>query len=881
MRLLLVLALLVSVGAVRAQGGPELRLTRSPGRLRNSAVGPEPIQGEALPAWTPDQALQQQGAPAAEPAGADVSGSSTAADGGDGEIDSLSKARVTPVMPTSMLRPATAAVPGEFIVLFEDSVAEPEAMARVMQAEVRRVVTRNGERNPGGESAYSPYAILRASPAAPAADGYVFPVKTATIKVDARAPGEVVAALQAQPGVQGVFPNTLYAKQQQVACAPPSYLGGFKPFARMKWDGCLTADRELVWYGERCGADLLSIQWTGVYAAAKRDGKPVAGCSTHFSSPSYRPGTAWGDAVFGRCGVAPTAASLPTRICPDPGTCVAAASLPSVLTAGTVTACGYTSSVVAYAGARCGPNGAFIRWTSFSLKHPSTGRLGCTTRPQGTTNPMFDRSWFGACGSPPANFGGLPTEVCGASAPTPTPTPTPTPPPSPPPNPPPSPPPVPPPSPPATPPPPGGTRMFRVPLKQGERDLPGMSRIQAVVGGKVPEYTGPIVVAVLDTGGTALSDLNTQKGISFVGGSANSDWSDSDKHGTHVAGTVGGRNNGGGVHGALPGVRVLPVKVLGNDGYGSMSDIMAAIDYVTTNAPTLNVGVINLSLGGTGSASDPICRSIDAAVKRGIIVVVAAGNDGSDLAGFSPASCAAAISVTAINPSSDAPASFSNWLNANLGSGPEQRRVVAAPGVSILSTLPNGGYDSWQGTSMACPHVAGVAARCFAAADCELAAGGANREKLLDRIWSKYESDPSYRWNKGKAPSVNGKFYGPLVWADEWRYVAVQASAKSDNRITKQQLKETVKAATGLTMADTTKAVDAVLNAIIDGVAAGKDVAIPGFGTFKPRERPARTGRNPKTGAALQIAAKTSPVFTAGRGFKDAVAGGGGGSSSD
>ncbi|KAI8474521.1 MAG: DNA-binding protein HU [Monoraphidium minutum] len=74
-------------------------------------------------------------------------------------------------------------------------------------------------------------------------------------------------------------------------------------------------------------------------------------------------------------------------------------------------------------------------------------------------------------------------------------------------------------------------------------------------------------------------------------------------------------------------------------------------------------------------------------------------------------------------------------------------------------------------------------------------------------------------------------------------------------------------------MADTTRAVDALLDAIIDNVAAGKEVAITGFGSFKPRERKARTGRNPKTGAEIKIPAKVAPVFSAGKTFKDVVSG--------
>ncbi|GBF96728.1 hypothetical protein Rsub_09470 [Raphidocelis subcapitata] len=104
------------------------------------------------------------------------------------------------------------------------------------------------------------------------------------------------------------------------------------------------------------------------------------------------------------------------------------------------------------------------------------------------------------------------------------------------------------------------------------------------------------------------------------------------------------------------------------------------------------------------------------------------------------------------------------------------------------------------------------------------------------------------------------------------RAATTPAKAKPE-KIGKGDLKDIVKGATGLSVTDTSKAVDALLDAIMHGVASGKEVAIPGFGSFKPRERKARTGRNPKTGDAINIAARTSPVFTAGKSFKDIVDG--------
>jgi subtilisin family serine protease len=148
--------------------------------------------------------------------------------------------------------------------------------------------------------------------------------------------------------------------------------------------------------------------------------------------------------------------------------------------------------------------------------------------------------------------------------------------------------------------------------------------------------------------------------------------------------------------------------------------------------------------------------------------VVAAGNDGRDLRNYSPASCAAAVTVTAIDASSDSPASFSNWAPASGSDAALLRRTVAAPGVDVVSTLPDGSYGPLSGTSMAAPHVVGVAARCFAAGECNSDAGAQNRERFLDAVWAKYNADSGYRWNDRSKPVVSGNHYGPLVWADQW-----------------------------------------------------------------------------------------------------------------
>ncbi|AVZ77876.1 protease [Streptomyces lunaelactis] len=262
-----------------------------------------------------------------------------------------------------------------------------------------------------------------------------------------------------------------------------------------------------------------------------------------------------------------------------------------------------------------------------------------------------------------------------------------------------------------------------------------------------------VTVAVLDTGIAAHSDLaaNTVAGYDFItdaftakdGGGRDNDASDpgdaskqgeckdplgnplpaapSSWHGTHVAGTVAAvADNGKGVVGVAHGARVQPVRVLGRCG-GSTSDIIDAITWASGGAvPGVPANgtpaqVINMSLGG-GGACDPATQgAIDGAVQRGTTVVVAAGNESSDAANSSPASCNNVITVAATNRAGDK-AGYSNFGNAVDISAPGgETSPNSADG--ILSTL-NSGTDApaaesfafYQGTSMAAPHIAGLAA---------------------------------------------------------------------------------------------------------------------------------------------------------------------------
>ena len=182
---------------------------------------------------------------------------------------------------------------------------------------------------------------------------------------------------------------------------------------------------------------------------------------------------------------------------------------------------------------------------------------------------------------------------------------------------------------------------------------------------------------------------------------------DVDGHGTHVAGTIAAvGNNGVGMVGVSWNSSILPVKVLGDDGTGSLSDVIDAINYITAlRQAGVNVVAINASLGSYGF-SQVEADAVAAAGQTGIIFVAAAGNDANNNDGpFSlyPASHAddLIISVAATDRSNRL-ASFSNYGVTSVD--------ISAPGVAIYSTLPGGTYGFQQGTSMAAPHVAGAVA---------------------------------------------------------------------------------------------------------------------------------------------------------------------------
>ena len=211
-----------------------------------------------------------------------------------------------------------------------------------------------------------------------------------------------------------------------------------------------------------------------------------------------------------------------------------------------------------------------------------------------------------------------------------------------------------------------------------------------------------VVVAVVDTGVAPHPELSAAllPGRNFTsspGGATDS--TDRDGHGTHVAGTIAA-DAGTTVEGVAHGARILPVKVLGDDGAGYTDWVANGIIW----AADQGADVINLSLGGPESSS-VLTAAIDRARSLGVTVIAAAGNSGT-VTPFYPAATPGVIAVSAVDEAKRR-AGFSNY-----GSSVD----LAAPGVDIVSTWTSGRFVYLSGTSMASPHVAGVAALVEAAA---------------------------------------------------------------------------------------------------------------------------------------------------------------------
>lgn len=250
-----------------------------------------------------------------------------------------------------------------------------------------------------------------------------------------------------------------------------------------------------------------------------------------------------------------------------------------------------------------------------------------------------------------------------------------------------------------------GTMHTRAPLAWGSNR--GAGALVAVIDSGItlsnPDLFGNVWRNVGEVPNNGVDD----DGNGFVDDYYGADWIDGDGnpndeagHGTHVAGTVAAiSDNGVGGAGVAPHATVLPLRFLDRNGAGNVGDAIAAIEYAVSKG----VDVINASWGGP-AYSAPLEAAIRFAGQHGVVFVAAAGNDGTnnDIAPNYPASMnlPTMISVAA-SERSDGLAGFSNYGRNTVD--------VAAPGAEILSTLGNG-FGYYSGTSMAAPHVAGVAA---------------------------------------------------------------------------------------------------------------------------------------------------------------------------
>jgi subtilisin family serine protease len=260
-------------------------------------------------------------------------------------------------------------------------------------------------------------------------------------------------------------------------------------------------------------------------------------------------------------------------------------------------------------------------------------------------------------------------------------------------------------------------------------ELWGMAKINAPAAWDVSTGSSSFVVGDIDTGidythpdlaanvwtnpGEVAGNGTDDDGNGYVDDIHGWDWVNNDNnpmddnnHGTHTAGTVGASgNNGLGVTGVNWHVKIAGLKFLGANGSGSTSNAIKALQYATAE----NMKVTNNSWGG-GGYSQALADAITAAGNAGDLFVAAAGNSSSnnDSAPSYPASYSMDnVIAVASTTSTDGLSSFSNYGATSVDLG--------APGSGILSTTPGNTYQSFSGTSMATPHVAGAAALLWAA----------------------------------------------------------------------------------------------------------------------------------------------------------------------
>lgn len=234
-------------------------------------------------------------------------------------------------------------------------------------------------------------------------------------------------------------------------------------------------------------------------------------------------------------------------------------------------------------------------------------------------------------------------------------------------------------------------------------DLPWwVTRLNVPAAWAVTKGAG-VKVAVIDTG----IDRNHPDLKERIAGGWNAitkgdDFTDDNGHGSHVTGTiVAKQDDQNGVVGVAPEASIYGVKVLDSNGSGTFDDVIAGMQWAVEH----HMQIASMSLGAR-KGNDSLKAAVEAMAKNGVALIAAAGNSGpgDNTIGY-PAAYPGAIAVAAIDKN-DAVADFSSR---------GQQVAIAAPGVDIKSTYMNGGFETLSGTSMATPHVSGLAALAVAA----------------------------------------------------------------------------------------------------------------------------------------------------------------------
>lgn len=235
-----------------------------------------------------------------------------------------------------------------------------------------------------------------------------------------------------------------------------------------------------------------------------------------------------------------------------------------------------------------------------------------------------------------------------------------------------------------------------------------------------------INIAVLDTGVNInhydlTNTVEQCKNFTTATPVVNNSCNDANGHGTHVAGTAlaDGGSDGAGIYGVAPSADLWAYKVLGDDGSGYSDDIAAAIRHAADQAVSTGTKtVINMSLGSSASNS-LITSAVNYAYNKGVLIIAAAGNSGPSQGSIGyPGALVNAVAVAALeNRQQNGTYRVADFSSRGYSSTDGDYVIqqgdieISAPGASIYSTWNNGGYNTISGTSMATPHVAGLAAK--------------------------------------------------------------------------------------------------------------------------------------------------------------------------